>query len=222
MKKPIKLLFVTCSLLTITGSLSSCLEKDDSTFVIPPYETTIPETIIPAAMIDQLRPYMTIHDGEEPPLIEGGFLASPMELVHASDIYANNNFYNARLLFSSQSCRNMICYTEEQSSAQLTCDDAIVTGRGNNFTFAGQAQMRNAVAGWSCTLGLIISGERSSDGTIRRLEYANVMLEKNDPYNVLIEVGDFRVYRDSDGTTTPHNWQPSASSNPVTANIMKQ
>lgn len=208
-------------ILLLTLSLSACLEKDNTTFVIPPYEVTIPETIIPSSMIDSLRPYMTIYDGEDPPVIEGGFLASPMELVHASDIYVNNNFYNTKLLFSSQSCRNMICYNEEQSSAQLICDDAIVTGRGSSFTFAGQAEMHNAVAGWSCVLGLVISGERSSDGTIRRLEYANIMLEKNDPYNVLIEVGDFRVYRDSDGTTTPHSWQPSASTNPVTDNIMK-
>lgn len=212
----------TIFILLLSLSFFACLEKDNETVIIPPYVESIPETIIPSSMIDSLRPYMIIYDGENPPDIEGGFLASPMELIHASDIYANNNFYNAKLLFSSQSCRNMICYTEEQSSAQLVCDDAIVIGHDANFTFAGRAEMRNAVAGWSCTLGLVISGERSSDGTIRRLEYANIMLEKNDPYNVLIEVGDFRVYRDSDGTTTPHNWQPSASSNPVTDNILKQ
>jgi hypothetical protein len=201
---------------------SGCLEEGDETFIIPPFEVVIPETIIPSSMVDLLRPYMTIYDGENPPDIEGGYLASPMELVHASDVYFNNNFYNTKLLFSSQSCRNMVCYTEEQSSAQLICDNAFVTGQGPNFTFAGQAKMSNAVAGWSCTLGLVISGEKSSDGTIRNLRYANIMIEKNDPYNVLIEVGDFRVYRDSDGSTAPLNWQPSSYSNPVTENIMKQ
>lgn len=67
-------------ILLLTLSLSACLKKDNTTFVIPPYEVTIPETIIPSSMIDSLRPYMTIYDGEDPPVIEGGFLASPMEL----------------------------------------------------------------------------------------------------------------------------------------------
>lgn len=213
----IVLLLMVLESLTLFG----CLEKDNETILIPPYLESIPECLIPASLVDSLKIHMTINDGENPPVIEGGFLASPMEMVHASDDYYNDNFYNARLLFSSQSCRNMVCYTEAQSSAQLVCDDAIVTGRGDKFTFAGRAEMRNVVAGWSCTLGLVISGECASDGSIRRLEYANIMLEKDDPYNVLIEVGDFRVYCDSDGITTPLDWQPSAFPNPVTDNVMK-
>ena len=216
MKKSYKLI------LLLTLILYGCLEKDNETVLIPPYTESVPESLIPSSTIETLRAYMTINEGENPPVIEGGFLASPMSMVYASDGYANNNFYNARLLFSSQGCRNTICYTEEQSSAQLTCDNAIVIGQGNRFTFAGRAEMRNASAGWSCVLGLIISGECSSDGSIKQLEYANVMLEKVDPYNVLLEVGDFRVYRDQDGTTLPHNWQPSAPADPVTSNIMKQ
>lgn len=215
MRKKYKLIL----LLTIT--LFGCLDKDNTTVIIPPYVESIPELLVPTSILNTLRNYMTINEGENPPVIEGGFLASPMVLVYASDAYQNNNFYNAKLLFSSQSCRNMLCYTEEQASAQLVCDNAIVTGQGNKFTFAGRAEMKNNAAGWSCVLGLIISGECSSNGSILRLEYANVMLEKNDPYNVLLEVGDFRVYRDQDGDTTPHDWQPSAQSDPVTTNIMK-
>lgn len=209
-------------ILLLSFTLFACLEKDNETVIIPPYVESIPETIIPTTIIDSLRAYMTIYDGENPPFIEGGFLASPMTLVHASDTYFNNNFYNARLLFSSQSCRNMICYTEEQSSAQLVCDAAIVIGHNANFTFAGRAEMHNTIAGWSCTLGLVISGEQASDGSIRHLEYANIMLEKNDPYGVLIDVGDFRIYHDSDGTTTPYDWQPTNPSESITANIMRQ
>lgn len=208
-------------ILLLTLALTGCLEKTDETIVLPPYVESIPESIIPLSVIDSLRTYMTIHEGENPPVIEGGYLASPMALVHASDIYYNNNFYNARLLFSSQSCRNVICYTEEQSSARLMCDTAIVTGQGGRFTFAGRAEMANAAAGWSCTLGLVISGEQAADGSIRNLEYANAMLAKNDPYDVLIAVGDFRVYRDQDGASQPHDWQPGAKMESTPLNIMR-
>ena len=209
------------AVLLLSLAVWSCLKNEDDTVVLPPYMEEIPEHVIPHSVIDTLKGYMTINEGPDPPVIEGGFLASPMALVHASDDYVNNNFYDARLLFSSQSCRNMVCYYEEQYTAQLSCDAAVVTGRAGFFTFAGRATMSNPSAGWSCTLGLVISGKMQLDGTITGLEYANAMLEKTDPYDVLIEVGDYRVYRDQDGLSTVEDWQPSTPVAPTAFNIMK-
>lgn len=205
----------------LTLTLCGCLKNEDETLILPAYVESVPESIIPKAILDSLGVYMNIHSGPNPPVIEGGYLASPMALRYASDAYANNNFYLLHLLFSSQSCRNTVSYCEEQHTAQMVCDDAQVVGDGKQFTFAGQSKMVNKTAGWSCKLGLVISGEMATDGSIHNLEYANVMLEKEDPYNVLIEVGTFRVYRDQDATTGTLTWQPRAMSNPSTTNIMR-
>ncbi len=226
MEKPLHIARRKASLFIVflmVAMLGGCLKESAETIVLPPYVESVPDHIIPEYIIDSLKGYMAINDGPDPPVIEGSFLASPMTLVYASDDYANNNFYDARLMFSSQSCRNMVCYFEEQYTAQLVCDAAIVTGRDGRFTFAGRAEMVNTAAGWSCTIGLVISGEMYADGSIGRLEYANAMLEKNDPFDVLLDVGDFRVYRDNDATTVVFDWQPNVPpAAPITINIMKQ
>ena len=145
--------------------------------------------------------------GDMAPNVQGQFLSSPMQLVFASDNYTNLHYYDLYFQFAGQNCRGLINYAERQNSAYLSCDNAYVIGNDDLFTLSLTQKMCDEENGWWCNVAIVVSGELSGSG-ISGLEYAIVMKDKYDPYEVLLDERAFRIYKDADGTSSRCVWEP--------------
>lgn len=81
---------------------------------------------------------------------------------------------------------------------------AFISGSGNNFT--AHFNTEGVSSGISTKTPLVISGIKTSEG-IKDLYYAFVMVEKGeDPDNILMKEGIFRVFRDQDNLAVYATW----------------
>ena len=148
----------------VCGLFASCLKDDDATVALPKPFISIPNSMVPQAIVDSLQRYMNIYEGVTPPVIEGSYLANPVQLIHASDGYYNDHFFDVYFTCASQDCRGWISYIERQNSALLGTDSAIVTGADDHFTMTCIAPMADEVQGWNCKVAIIASGEVTTGG----------------------------------------------------------
>lgn len=201
-------------LLFIAFGMTACSssDKDDDKPDTKEVDTRL-ESVVPNEYRVQLEKYMAIYDGVNPPNVEGVYLASPSTLVYSSDgaFEVGHKFVDYYFKFSNQNTkRNTVDYERKGKSGtdSETSTGAFISGDGNNFTIffntTGVAQ------GISNKKALLVSGTKASDG-IKNLIWAFVMTEKgDDPNNVLIKVGEFRVVKDNDGLADNTTW-PSAT-----------
>ena len=54
-------------------------------------------------------------------------------------------------------------------------------------------------------MATIISGTMTSEG-IKDYYYGILMLDKRDPNNKRMKIGDFRIFKDGDGLSVPTTW----------------
>lgn len=199
-------------IVALSGVMQGCLKDDTNTIILPPSMSQIPDAVLDKELVDMIRDYIDINEGDKAPKLHGKYLCSPMKLVHASDEYPNPNFYDIYMAFEGQNCRGMISYQEKQNKAHLSCPYAYVIGSDEKFTMALTQRMTNETHGWWCDVAIVVSGSFTPQG-IRNLQYAIVMKDKYDPHEVLMETHGFRVYKDADGMSPKHSWTPQAGVN---------
>ena len=203
--------------------MNSCLHEGDKTVVLPLVESSddvedtddiddiddvddvndIPDfkpidEVIPEEMQDILSPYITIHKGDDPPVIDGAYLVSPTVTVFCSDHAFPPGFVHPDMLGHFFSQNNQILGFEysDGTASGITTGFAMIEGSGNDFTMYFTSEgVTDGV--WSKQTG-IITGTMTPEG-IKDLMYAYFMVEKNDPYGRLMDVNEFRVFRDGDG-----------------------
>ena len=195
-----KYLIKTAGMLVLTTILfSSCLKEGDETIVLPLPDGKIPYSVIPERLQDSLlRHGFTIHEGIEPPTIEGRYVSSPTGLQYASDNYSNA-FHNIYMTFARQNERGLVNYTELQDTlAEGASIAANVIGNGNNFSmYCYQILSDTATHKWSCKTATVVSGTLTPTG-IGNCQYTFIMLDKEDAENRLAPVGTFRIFHDTD------------------------
>lgn len=183
------------SVILFTG----CLKEGDETVVVPYSDGKIPYSVIPERLQDSLtRHGFVIHEGTEPPSIEGRYVASPNVLQYASDNYANL-FHNIYMAFAGQNPRGLIQYAEEQDSlANGKSLAAHIIGSDNSFTMYCYQELSDTVNhAWECKTATVVSGNHTPSG-IASCQYAFIMLDKKDSADRLVPVGTFRIFHDSD------------------------
>lgn len=115
-----------------------------------------------------------------------------MAIDYASDGYWNDDYYTLYMSFTSVVGRHTTTYIERQNSSSATTSYSRVIGSGNDFTVYFLSDMSDSIEHWSCTMLTIISGAVSSAG-IDNFQYSNAMIEKNDPYHKIMDVGEYHV-----------------------------
>ena len=175
------------------------------------------EHVVPIEILDPMKPYIPIYDGENPPDIQGTYLIDPMEIVYDktgnyepgynkfSIVYfniSNQNFTTNTLDYQEKEIGNGNMMSESEGKG------AFISGEGNNFSVyfntTGVTHLENYDV--NTTDALVISGTKTSDG-IRDLRYAFVIVKKSDdPENRIMNVGDFRVFKDGDNWAEATRW----------------
>ena len=166
--------------------------------------------VIPEDLRKQLGEHIPIYDGSNPPNIEGEYIVSPMEMAFDSkggwevgkvfnDTYIK--FYNQDMI------NNTLDYKEKEGSSESIGTGCFISGDDGNFSVFFNTE---SVAHYSYDIytkeALIISGTRTNDG-IKDLYYAFIIVEKsNDPDHIIMDVGDFRSFKDGDGISYPSSW----------------
>ncbi|MBR2359577.1 MAG: fimbrillin family protein [Bacteroidaceae bacterium] len=164
--------------------------------------------VIPDDIRQKMEAYIPIYDGVNPPNVEGCYYISPFEAVYCEDggFDPGDLVEDSYINLTSQSKDNTIDMEEfaPNSGSYSIGEGAFICGEGDNFTIFFNTEgisldIYNRTA-------LLISGTKSTDG-IKNLKYAFVMVEKgDDPENVLMEEGIFRVFQDQDGISSPTVW----------------
>lgn len=169
-------------------------------------------SVIPADIRNKMKNYITFYEGNNPPNVEGTYLASPYVSVYdSSDGYeAGSLFVDSYFEFYNQNSNDNTLYFRKKSADGITQMNgkAHIQGNGNNFTI--YLISTGTDSGISLKEVTVVSGTKTASG-IKNLHYAFVVTEKgNDPEETLVPVGTFRVFKDKDGLAENTTWPTAA------------
>ena len=196
-----------------------CL-SDRGEFTTPKQERI--EQVIPKEILETMEPYITIYEGDSPPVVEGVYVISPNVISYDSTngFDAGDLFADHYLKFSNQDIlKNTLDFEGKEVVDGRTISyeggpGAFISGTGDNFTVffdvSGTAYFDEYNVDY--TEALVISGTLTSTG-IKNAEYSFVLTWKgDDPKPYAIKMGDFRVFKDSDGLASKASWPSGARS----------
>ena len=173
---------------------------------------------IPKYILAKLQSHMPIYYGYNPPNVEGTYIISPRYLVYDSThgYNSSDDFMDLFIKLQNQDMRSCtIDYYDREVYEGTTVSEASgpmanLMGEGDNFTLFFYANVKNMDYGITMQKAFIISGTMTSVG-ISNLYHAFVMVGKSsDPYHHLINVDDFRVFKDGDGIAQITSWAGSS------------
>lgn len=176
--------------------LNSCSKKEAEP------EPQLTQSLAPAAVVAKLRALgLTIIETGKPVQIEGIYEMKPSVLAASNipDDYKVGHVFDDpyRFQFSSQSESQQTITLKDKVGIQIgQSTEGFVAGAGNKFTVIGTV---NSTYQTSTSKALIfVSGEWTSSG-IKDMQQAFYILEKNDPDDLLVDVGSIRISKDQDG-----------------------
>lgn len=188
---------------------TSCLQEGYDTIVLN--QVSPIDEVVPVEYRLQMEQYMPFYNGDNPPNVEGVYLVSPDVLVYSSieDDIPGREYMDIKLKFSNQNEKtNILSYEDKQGNSNSISDSVVIMGSDDNFT--AYIIATGTSDGIYKKTALVISGTKTSSG-IKDYYKGFVMLDKgDDPDDQLIDVGEFRVFNDSDGTASNSNWYKSA------------
>ena len=203
-------------LMSIAIGMTGCLKDDIDTIALPFSE--IPKGEVPEEIKNPFNGMMPIYEGIDPPDITGKFVIKPNKLVYSSDgmVEPDEGFYDIYLSFQDQTAVGSASFSQKEGLSTTEASDISVVGSGSNFTayiiantdvltYDNNQILREATS----KMATVISGE-ATDAGIENMRYAVVLLEKYDPYNVLMDVNTYRVFKDGDGLAEKTEWSKMA------------
>ncbi|MDQ1089781.1 hypothetical protein [Siphonobacter sp. SORGH_AS_1065] len=182
--------------------------------------------VVPKWAIDTVRKNgMVLYEGKTPPSFEGFFLHAPNHLMESNrpDDKIGDVYNSMTLGFYNQNNKSLTIDMKgksEKGTYQFTGNGAFISGNGNYFTVFleanGTTEENSSVATHKSFE--IYSGELTPTG-IQNLQSSLILVEKDDPGKILINIGDCRVFKDADGFSERTNGfrltkQPSNDSRP--------
>lgn len=167
--------------------------------------------VVPEWLLEMMEPYIPIYEGDNPPMVEGTYLLSPQKLFYdSSKQYSSGKIFADNYLFFTdqdevEDTINFVGFEVNNNGdiiSEKYGEGAFISGEGNDFSiFFNTAGEHYFNDGYSYSNeALIVSGTKTSTG-IRDIYYAFAMVDKYDPYNHLMPIGAFRVFKDGDGMT---------------------
>ena len=170
------------------------------------------DTVVPHDLQLKVEKYMPLYTGVNPPNVEGCYLIEPQVAVYHED-YGNGGYEPGHMFlpvimrFSNQDTRNnTLDYAQSEGGqgANAHGNGAYISGNGSNFT--AYFLTEGAENGIYTKTALVVSGTKTADG-IKDLYYAYIMEDKGyDPVPLLMNIGAFRVNKDSDGMSVNTTW----------------
>jgi hypothetical protein len=192
MKMTTKTLVLCCSALLFFQACKKSKKEDD-----PGFSQQI-QNIVPDSLIAKFRAAgIEINSGKTPPVINGIYLANPMNTVYDNSGTAGSTISDYKYKFYNQSNDNLtvqLDYKAMNYSDAATGAGAYLSGTDNKFTAFVQSQ--GTSNGISYTVLSIFSGEVSSQG-LANFKHAVYVKDKSaDPNNLLSPVGTLRIFKD--------------------------
>lgn len=206
-----KRLFLFLAITSLFG-LTGCLHNGSDTIALP--FGKIPDGVIPAPIKEQFTHYMPIYEGITPPNVTGEYLCRPDELVYTSDgqfevgyIFAPDYF-----AFNNQTASGMATFREKQASLVGNASEVYIVGSGSNFSayyiseethYDDNNQLEATVKRSN-----VMSGTLTPSG-IKNYYLAFIILDKFDPNNIIMDVNEYRIFKDGDGLAEKYDWRTS-------------
>lgn len=192
----------------LTSLLSGCLKNGYMTVALPEIGTAA--SVIPPEIRSEFESKMTIHQGVNPPDITSSFVIAKNSLEYSSDnITDNDNWADHYMAFYNRN-GNTYQYKGKQVNSEESASSVVVIGEGANFTAYYTAKTtRSDGVTWSTTTNLI-SGTMTSTG-IKNIKHAFIMVDKNDPNSLLMDVNEYRIFYDKDGLSDFTDWTTTRS-----------
>ena len=185
---------------------------------ITTYEVDFDDRItqdIPEEYLTKMSAYMPIYSGNTPPNIEGVYKMSTTVMVYNSDVnssyQAGKEFNDVVPEYTEQNMsQNTVQFRYQQRSGTTVTsnsskEEAKVLGEGDTFTTYTVVETNSSDGLWSKTATLC-SGKKVNGG-VKDFFYAILMLDKTDPNGQMMNVGDFRVFKDKDGMSENDAWR---------------
>lgn len=196
------------AIICIIFLFSSCLPENDITLVLN--QTNPIDDVVPLEYRIEMEEYMPFYNGNNPPYICDEFLISPMEVVFSSGggYEAGKICTDTYILFEQNEDNDLLRYVEESGDSYISSDSVFCYGTDNNFTSYFVSEGKSS--GVYVKMAMILSGTIDHDG-ISNVYYAFIMLDKGpDPKDKIVDVGVFRIFKDSDNLAEDSNWYKSA------------
>lgn len=186
-----------------------------------PKEFTTPARIsqvIPEDIRKKMEPYIPIYDGASPPNIEGVYLMDSPRIVYDATGTIDSDYDGFAPMYFKISNQDMTNNTLDFQERQIANGKVIsegegygafISGEGSKFSVFFNTTDLSHTEEYDVTskTALVISGTKASDG-IHNLRYAFVVVEKGaDPNNHIMDVGDFRVFKDNDELAKTSDWK---------------
>ncbi|MDR1948857.1 MAG: hypothetical protein LBQ38_05670 [Spirochaetaceae bacterium] len=159
--------------------------------------TTIPRELLEYFLLLGIE----INSGRNPPIIEGTYLATPLQLVKKTTSTGIAEQWDMYVTFSEQNDARLTVdanYTQQSDNGPMSSGGAsVITGEGNKFTVFMEGT--RVESGYTAKTVEVYSGEITVTG-IRNFQWAVFMVNNNgDPLGHWIESGTGYFKRDSDG-----------------------
>ena len=211
-----KKIFLFALLPMVAVLLTSCSKSDSDDSDVQDERL---ESVVPAQFQSTLLKHMPYHKGVNPPILEGNTnVISPNVLAYNS-VEADTNYKPGKvvsdnyIVITNQNTKrntiDFISYEINNSGKNIGGQDgdgAFISGEGNNFTIF--VTTTYSLNGATMKRALIISGTKTDQG-LTDVYFGFLCVEKDDPNNKLMKVGEYRIFKDKDGlaelTTLPSN-----------------
>ena len=197
------------------GSHDTYLESELES--ITTYEEKFDERItqeIPVEYLSKMSAHMPIYSGNTPPNIEGVYNMSPCVMVYDSNgSFEPGHKFNSVVteLTNQNMSQNTLTYRDEEIKSDGTVSsssnkaEAKIVGNGDNFTMFVVITSNSTNGSWT-KIASLLSGIKTSSG-IKDFYEGFVMLDKYDPENKKMKIGQFRIINDQDGMSEPTTWK---------------
>lgn len=197
------------------GSHDTYLESELES--ITTYEEKFDERMtqeIPQEYLSKMSAYMPIYSGNTPPNIEGVYNMSPCVMVYDSNgSFEPGHKFNSVVteLTNQNMSQNTLTYRDEEIKSDGTVSsssnkaEAKIVGNGDNFTMFVVITSNSTNGSWT-KIASLLSGIKTSSG-IKDFYEGFVMLDKYDPDNTKMKIGQFRIINDQDGMSEPTTWK---------------
>lgn len=182
--------------------MSSCKKDENNNLVQDNGLTKDINDFIPPHILKILDSLgMPINKGGNPAVIEGTYNVTPLILTASnreSDVIGHQ-FDDQLLTFTNQNNEKLTLITKyTQAQQESEGYGSFIVGENNNFTVFAKIKTRDPFYDDSTLSTQIYSG-RLNEGNIENLFLAFVMLDDyGDPNERYIDIGDARVFHDSD------------------------
>ena len=174
---------------------------------------TVPASVLPTELYDEVSQYFTIYSGENPPAFTGEFVAQPYVLTHSS--VENDSAYvhpKRMIAFFENNGQVDFWGTNWDNQTQMyylaNKNKLSVIGDGDGFTcyYIEEAQNHGDLPRKS----YIFSGRwDESYGGLKDFQAAEIQLTADNSHPQGDPIGTFRIFADSDGLSQDTVWRRS-------------